>query len=229
MHAGDLDHHDEAHVNFDDIQNQERKRFKHLVRQYEQEMNEVKRNMNESKKRNKIDLLEIFCGPASQLTHQCQQQGYRAQRLGKSQCDLQQVSGRRLLFQTLLEQEPRHAWYSPTCGPWSGWSSLNASKCLQAWDEIKHQRYEHLSQVALGIVVLRHQIRHGRRMRWEQPLNSQMIRLPYLQELHHATLSVVFDMCIAGDLKDPINYKAIRKPMIVMTTSQKLVKMPWKP
>ena len=104
-----------------------------------------------------MDVLEIFCGRHSQLTHQCQQLGYTAERMGYAQGDLQTEAGRLLLFQTLVTKSPKHVWASPTCGPWSGFSTLNGSRSIEAWDELQAIRLRHLEQIALCTVVHRFQ------------------------------------------------------------------------
>jgi hypothetical protein len=50
----------------------------------------------------RLDVLEMFCGPNSQLTHQCQQLGFRAQRFSLQQGDP--------LFTKLVQEQPRHVW-----------------------------------------------------------------------------------------------------------------------
>ena len=202
---------------------QERSRFHRLIRQFSKELEQVQQQVGESsRKLSRLDLLEVFCGPQSQLTHQAQQLGYRAKRLGLEQCDLDTYNGRQWLFQILCTECPKNVWYSPICGPWSGWSSLNASKSLEAWDAMQRDRLQHVEQIALGIVILRHQLQNQNHLHWEQPRPSLMFKLPYLEELYHYTLAVDFDMCVAGDLKDPVNQKPIRKSMTVMTTSRAL-------
>ena len=224
--AGDL-----SHDSIEEILNQdsssersaERVRFNRLVQQYQREYDKV--TLEPRKKLPRVDIMEIFCGPNSQLTHQCQQLGFRAVRFGKEQCDLQTQQGREQVFRSLHHQQPKNAWFSPSCGPWSNWSCLNGSKSLQAWEELCEARIRHLEQIALGIVIFRHQRIMGDHFHWEQPRGSLMFRLPYLAEAFHYLLSVDFEMCTAGDLVDPQNGKPIRKGMTVMTTSRRLVDM----
>lgn len=201
----------------------ERQRFQSLVCQYTKELQSV---MLEPcrilRSRGQLKLLEVFCGPNSQLTHQVQQLGFRAERMGLAQCDLQQAEGRRLLFQTVVARSPEHLWFSPSCGPWSGWSTLNGSRSLEAWDSLQESRLKHVEQIALGVVLLRHQCSVGHHMHWEQSQASLMFKLPYLQEVHQRTLAVHFDMCTAGNLKDPENGKAIKKGMTVLSTSARV-------
>ena len=206
--AGDL-----SHDSIEEILNQdsssersaERVRFNRLVQQYQREYDKV--TLEPRKKLPRVDIMEIFCGPNSQLTHQCQQLGFRAVRFGKEQCDLQTQQGREQVFRSLHHQQPKNAWFSPSCGPWSNWSCLNGSKSLQAWEELCEARIRHLEQIALGIVIFRHQRIMGDHFHWEQPRGSLMFRLPYLAEAFHYLLSVDFEMCTAGDLVDPQNGK----------------------
>ena len=203
--------------------NQERKVFEKLVQQYQQEYLEVSKQINTTNSR--TDILEVFCGAHSQLTHQCRQLGFKAERFGREQCDLQTRQGREQVFRYQISHRPKHVWFSPSCGPWSGWSHLNGSKSIQAWDELQRTRMHHLEQIALGIVMFRHQRISGDHFHWEQPRSSLMFRLPYLAEAFHYLLSVDFEMCVAGKLVDPQNGKPIRKGMTIMSTSQRLVDM----
>ena len=171
------------------------------------------------------DLLEVFCGEASQLTHQCQQLGFRSHRFGKTQGDLSTSDGRRVLFQHIADHRPKQVWFAPTCGPWSAWSNLNESKSVDLWDKIHQQRLDHLYQVALGIVLFRYQKSQSRHFHWEQPLGSIMFRLPWLAEIHHYMVSCVFDMCTAGHLRDPVSGKFMRKSMMVLTTMPSLANL----
>ena len=147
----------------------------------------------------------------------------RAKRFGLSQGDLKTSSGRRSLFQIMCSQRPEHVWFSPTCGPWSGFSTLNGSRSLEAWDALQTDRLEHMYQLALGIVLLRFQRSHDRHLHWEQPRRSLMFKVPYLEEVRHYTLAVDVDLCAAGDLKDPMNGKPIKKSLTILTTSQSMV------
>ena len=202
---------------------QERRRFVRLVEQYTEELDTViQANSKQSQTSCRLNLLEVFCGPKSQLTHQVQQLGFKAERMGLEQCDLQSSEGRNMLFETVVSKRPEHLWFSPSCGPWSGWSTLNGSRSIQASDDLQNCRLKHLEQIALGVVLLRFQVACNRHMHWEQSQASLMFKLPYLSEIHHATLAVDFDMCTAGNLVDPQNGKHIKKGMTVLTTSPRV-------
>ena len=127
-----------------------------------------------------------------------------------------------MLFETVVTKRPEHLWFSPSCGPWSGWSTLNGSRSIQAWDDLQNCRLKHLEQIALGVVLLRFQVSCNRHMHWEQSQASLIFKLPYLSEIHQATLAVDFDMCTAGNLVDPQNGKHIKKGMTVLTTSPRV-------
>ena len=86
----------------------ERKKFLQLIEMYSQEFDScIRESKSNFGNRGRLTLLEVFCGPESRLTHQVQQLGFQAQRLGLAQCDLQSREGRLLLFQTLLSSFQR--------------------------------------------------------------------------------------------------------------------------
>lgn len=229
MSAGDICGQEDLKVIDEDLnvivdceRNRERKYFQHMVKKIQHELTTATRE-HVSKNTPRCHLFEVFCGPQSQLTHQAQQLGFRSERFGFAQCDLQTSSGRKLLFHELLDKRPDNIWFSPSCKPWGKWSNLNGAKSLEAWDQLHDERIRHIEQIALGIVLLRYQRSVAAHFHWEQPQGSLMFRLPYLAESFHYLLAVDFEMCTAGNLKDPQNKMFLRKAMTVMTTSPKLV------
>ena len=50
-----------------------------------------------------------------------------------------------------------------------------------------------------------------------------MFRLPYLQEVLHYLMAVDVDLCVAGDLRDPINQLPIRKALTILSTSETVI------
>ena len=224
--AGDLSADCMVGETFDRHINQERNRFRILVDTISAELDQCLRDASHSKYQGpSTDIMEVFCSSDSQITHQCQQMGFRANRFDRSKGDLQTANGRRELFHDLIHKRPRHVWFAPTCGPWSNWSHLNGSKSIEAWDRLHTTRIEHLSQIALGLVLLRYQRSLGRHLHWEQPRSSMMFKLPYLTEIHHYMIMADFDMCQAGHLVDPVSGKPIKKAMTVNTTSMELRKL----
>ena len=167
---------------------------------------------------------EVFCSDQSPLTHQVLQQGQSAFRHGIEQGDLSTVEGRAKLFQKLIVHQPKNVWFSPVCGPWSSWSRLNESRSSQSQQEYLEKRMNMLYQVALGLVLYRFQIQHGRHFHWEQPAKSLIVMLsqPGISEIHQFTQACQFDLCEVGALVDPSNGKPIKKGMTVLTTSPTL-------
>ena len=201
------------------------RQFDELVIQITKELTHTKHRLHNSKTNiqwPKLQLVEVFCGPTSELTKQMQNMKSRSRRFGLAEGDLSTVEGRNKLFEIVLRQQPEHVWYSPVCGPWSPWSHLNENKSLEQFDKINLQRSQNLYQLALGVVLLRHQFSRGKHLHWEQTRKSMMFRTPLLSELYAITYASNFDMCQVGELKDPVSQMLIQKSMTVRTTSSKL-------
>ena len=222
LSAGDICGDEETLAVVSEERNKEGRHFRHMMRKIQQELLEVS-NETPIKASNHSHLFEVFCGPQSQLSHQAQQLGFHSDRFGFAQCDLQTSDGRKLLFRELISKKPDNVWFSPTCGPWSNWSNLNGNKSIQAWDSLHEERHRYVEQIALGVILLRYQRAQNKHFHWEQPRSSLMFRLPYLAEAFHYLLAVDFEMCRAGNLRDPQSGKPIRKAMTVLTTSRRLV------
>ena len=198
--------------------NQERSRFWYLVQKLEKEFEQIQETINPMGK--SYDLFEVFCGPESKLTEQVQNLKGLSKRFGFDQGNLHTTEGRRHLFTEVCRHRPKNVWMSPVCKPWSQWSNLNSHRSVELWNKIHEERYEMLIQVALCLVLCRHQHRKQRHAHWEQPRGSHMLHLPYLNEIFQYMLCAKPDMCTAGDLRDPVNQKFMRKSMNIMTTSQ---------
>ena len=220
IQAGDYEMNEEHIHHVTPETNRERKMFNKLISQISHELEQV--ILEDNPGGTKIDVLEVFCGPSSQLTHQCQQMRHRAMRFGLAEGDLQTSEGRQRLFKVLTKHKPKHVWYSPKCGPWSSWSNLNGSKSLEAWDALQNNRLQHIDQIALGIVLMRYQRSHKNHFHWEQPQNSHMFKLPYMQEIRQMLLALEVDLCMAGDLRDPDTQNHMRKALTIMTSCQSL-------
>lgn len=165
---------------------------------------------------------EVFCSEQSPVTQQVQALGGQAFRYGLAQGDLANPQGRRELFRMIHVHRPRHVWYSPTCGPWSSWTSLNESRSLESFDKYQSQRHSLLYTIALGVVLFRHQIQRGNHFHWEQPQKSLMFQVPAIAEIHGHTQACQFDLCEAGHLVDPVSNLPMKKGMIVLTSSHQV-------
>ena len=219
-YAGDVSAECHLHTTLAPQTNKERQLYLEWIQLIE---NELHQTLKTKVNRPKIQVLEVFCHENSQLTHQCERLNIRARRFGYQQGDLSTSSGRKALFDILVNERPEHIWYSPTCGPWSGFSNLNGSRSIVAWDQLQKNRNEHMYQLALGTVLLRYQLQCHRHLHWEQPRPSLMLKVPYMQEVRYYTQCVDVDLCVAGNLTDPENGKPIKKGLTIFTTSRHMV------
>ena len=218
LHAGDSDSIESSQSTRSPLMSEDQKYFQKLVNQYTEELIDCKG----SERIEKHMLFEVFCGKQSPLAQQCQNLRGKAQRFCRERGDLQTIEGRKDLFREIHRCQPDNIWVSPSCNPWCGFSTLNGSRSLQAWDDLQTNRRFHLEQVALCLVLTRFQVQHQRHLHWEQPRTSVMFRLPQLKELYMLSWwAAEFDMCQFG-LQDPQSQAFIRKSMIVRTTSKRV-------
>ena len=228
--AGDLDGEEVLNHVFTGKPSPDKHRFLKALQKIDTEYQNVCKHMgqppNHAKRQGcRVDLFEVFCSSKSRLTHQVNSLGGCARRYFKEQCDLMTSEGRTVLFQDLMEHEPWHVWFSPECGPWSAWSNLNQSRSIQGWLDVQNKRWANMDQLALGVVLLRHQRRQGKQFHWEQPNRSQMFQSPILQEVFSKTIAAEFDMCNLGNLSDPETGKLMKKGMTILTTSPNMQKL----
>ena len=221
LNAGDWEYDFDPDHNHQHNMNSTQSKFNNLVSQFTAELNEVS-TWDSLRHQPRLQVLEVFCSPESELTRQVNQLGYRASRHGIQEGDLNSKGGRQQLFKTLLESRPQHVWFSPACGPWCAWSFLNESQSAAGFQHVQEQRDQHLYQLAIGLVLYRFQCIHQRHLHWEQPARSLMLKTPYLYEVAQGTYRANFDMCQVGGMRDPQNQKLFKKSMEIHTTSQQL-------
>ena len=190
--------------------------LRQLIQQYTKELEQSEQRIRPMGK--PFVLGEVFCSESSPLTQQVQNLDQQAFRHGLHQGDLSTSSGRAVLFEKICRHNPMNIWYSPICGPWSSWSALNASRSMEHQTRYQELRHANRYQIALGIVLYRHQVGKGRHFHWEQPARSLMMIHPGISEVHQHSQTCQFDMCRAGDLRDPNNHFAMKKGMQLLTT-----------
>lgn len=212
--AGEVDSFCESNVNKETL------RFQKLVQQMEKELLAIAHSTRSIGIQH--DLFEVFCSEDSQLTHQMQSLKGKAKRFSRHQGDLQTAEGRATLFRELCRDRPKHVWVSPDCGPWSMRSNFNSGRSLTMHDKVIQERHQKLSQVALCFVLCRYQHRNHRHAHREQPKGSHMFRIPSIQEIFQYMLCTEPDLCVAGDLRDPVTQEPIKKGLTILTTSTKL-------
>ena len=203
------------------FKNREQRKLQELIQMIQEELENAQKQ--DSHRRPRLDVLEVFADEGSQLTRQCQAAGMHAERLGRANGDFETPEGRLVIWQHVLQHQPRHIWYSPVCSPWSAWSRFNGSRSMHHAKALLSEREARLPQVALGIVLARYQREHQRHFHWEQPAGSSMFMLPHMQEPMSYLQRASFDMCVVGNLRDPENGLPIKKAMQVWTSSTGLL------
>ena len=203
------------------IKNREHQQLLRLVKQIQRELEDAKRSFKTQRPR--LDMLEVFADEGSQLTRQCQALGLQAVRLGRHDGDFETVGGRVAIWKQVLQGQPRHIWYSPVCSPWSAWARFNGARGLQQAKALLSERWARLPQVALGIVLSRFQREKNCHFHWEQPVGSSMFLLSGMHEPKAYLHQAKFDLCIVGELQDPVSHKPMKKGMQVWTTSESLL------
>ena len=93
-----------------------------LVKQFSAELQAVKPSWFHQRR---LDVLEVMRHADSDLTKQAQAIGSSAQRLGLAQGDPSTTDGRIKLLHMMVNQRPKHLWYSPICKPWCTWNQSN--------------------------------------------------------------------------------------------------------
>ena len=94
-------------------------------------------------------LLEIYAGDHSPLTEAVRSRGLHAVRFTKSDGDLSTLAGRQRLWSLIDKLQPEHIFVAPECGPWGGWTRLNANKSIKLWDQISSQQDRERTHVKL--------------------------------------------------------------------------------
>ena len=178
--------------------------FQKWVTVFEKEINMLRRLNFDSMRSSRLDVLEVMCSENSELTKQVLQLSGSAQRFGLTEGDLQQASDRMRLFRLILLRKPKSLWYSPECGPWSMWNFLNMGKSIELEEKLMYKRFQHVWQIALGVVLYRLQVSQGNHFHWEQPGGSDMFKFPELEEVQQCCYLCRFDLCRVGNLQDPM-------------------------
>ena len=173
------------------------------------------------------DLMEIYCSQDSQLTFRMIQSNGDAERFGLKQGDLSTSEGRHRLYHRLLVKQPRHLWMSPRCQAWCRWSQYNLSKSPELARRIMQDRKDDCVHLLLCDALFQFQ-------QWrnpechahlEQPDGSTMVYQEELQAVLDQTYRAKCDMCVAGQLKNPITQEPLKKSTQVLTTSKQMFLM----
>ena len=199
---------------------QDQLKVNQLILEFQAELDHFVKTVKPLGKR--FDLGEVFCGSHSTLTQQVRNLGGQAFRFGLEQGDLSSADGRSKLFTLVATHRPKNLWISPVCKPWSAWTRLNESRSDAHFEYYQHERQKLLYQIALVIVLFRHQLKHASHCHMEQPKGSLLMRQPVLSEVFRHSQVAEFDMCRAGDLRCPQTGRHMQKGMLVTTTHEPL-------
>lgn len=169
-----------------------------------------------------IDVLEVYCSQDSQLTQQCLSQGLSAARFSRKHGDLNTITGRHVLYDTLWRLRPKHIWVAPTCKPWCCWNRLNAAKSEELAIRIQQERQSENVHLLLCDALFRLQLwrKDECHFHLEQPQGSDLIHQREMHLVNQHTLRSLCDMCTAGQLCHPDTGNLLRKRTQILTTSQ---------
>ena len=173
------------------------------------------------------ELIEVYCSQDSQLTECMLKLNGDAERFGLKQGDLSTTNGRFRLYDRLLLKQPRHLWMSPRCKAWCRWNQFNMSKTPELAQRIMQDRQDDLVHLLLCDALFQfQQWRHPEcQAHLEQPDGSHMVYQSELQAVVEQSFRAKCDMCVAGQLRNPITGELLRKSTQVLTTSRLMCDM----
>ena len=173
------------------------------------------------------ELIEVYCSQESQLTECMKKLNGDAERFGLKQGDLSTRTGRLRLYDRLLLKQPRDIWMSPRCKAWCRWNQFNMSKTPELAQRILQDRREDLVHLLLCDALFQfQQWRHPEcHAHLEQPDGSHMIYQSELKAVVEQTFRAKCDMCVAGQLRNPMTGELLRKRTQVLTTSRSMCDM----
>lgn len=151
----------------------------------------------------KLNLLEVYCEPDSQLVKVAQQYGLTAKRFTIHDGDLSTPEGQAKLWKIVEEEQPDHIWTSPECRYWGNFSRWNMSKSPSTAHNILEGRKHEKINLRLCEELYWYQVSRGRHFHLEQPQGSEALDQREVHGVVHGTYRTVFDMCEVGNLKIP--------------------------
>ena len=132
--------------------------------------------------------------------------------------DLRTPEGQERLWQIIETQRPRHIWAAPDCKLWGNFARRNMGRSKQLRTRIMDGRKHERPNLVLCEEIYLYQVENGRHFHLEQPVGSELLLQPELEQTRYGTLPTIFDMCEVGKL----NWKGepLQKRTIVLTTSR---------
>ena len=173
----------------------------------------------------RLDLLEIYCEPDSNLTKVITEMGMKAKRFTRQDGDLGTAEGQAKLWEMIHREQPRNIWVAPECKFWGNFSRWNSGRSPATAAKIQAGRNQQRVHLELCSDLYWYQVSRGRHFHLEQPQGSEATEQPELDEVVLGTYRTVFDMCEVGELKIPKGNNYLRKRTVVLTTSKEFHSM----
>ena len=205
-----------------------RHRIKHEARVSDGEeagwMKEVFKIINKGgNKCSRLDLLEVYAYPKSNLTEVANQCGLKAERFTKEDGDLSTKAGRQSLLVTIMLRKPSHVWLSPECRPWCAWNRFNAQRSPAGFARVQQDRQESRAHLKLCNLIYKLQAGEGRHTHFESPWSAETWYQKELNDFLKGSVAAKVDQCTMG-LKNPQTKDPIEKKTRIQTTSMSLFK-----
>ena len=168
----------------------------------------------------RLDILEVYCYPDSQLSRIASQMGLKVLRFSNQDGDLRTPEGQAALWNIIETRQPKHIWASPDCKYWGNFSRRNMGRSVKLCKQILEGRKSERVNLSLCEEMYMYQVERGCHFHLEQPVGSDLPLQPELEQMRYGTSPTVFDMCEVGGL----NWKGepIQKRTVVLTTSRTL-------
>ena len=129
----------------------------------------------------RLDILEVYCFPDSQLTRVANQLGLRAKRFTLQDGDLRTAEGQASLWRIIEAHRPRHIWASPDCKLWGNFARRNMGRSLKMRERILEGRKQERPNLCLCEEMYWYQVQHGNHFHLEQPVGSELLVQPELE------------------------------------------------
>ena len=173
------------------------------------------------------DVMELCCGPQSQLTEEVLKAGGRGGRIGlHNNCDLTKEEGIEKALELLKAHRPRWIWASFPCGPTSAVQALN-ERTPEGREKSVFRKRHARKVLRGGLRVLHEHLRMDGEIVWEWPRFNKAWKLPEVQEFWHAlqtagkAYEILADGCMFG-LSSPDG--PVKKPWRFMVTREHALK-----
>ena len=176
---------------------------------------------------NRVDLVEVCCGPNSLLTQVVVEMGGTAERIGlHNGYDMSTPKGLDKARQLIGKLRPRWLWFSLPCGPTSNIQNLNENtpeKLARSLKRKQKSRRTCRNCAQLG----KEQILRGDQLGWEWPLGNQAWNFQEIREFlsfleaYGCYFPARLDGCMVGVVA-PDNGESMKKPWRIVSSCKQM-------